>query len=221
MLLQKVDLNGNSPLHQAAFSNIPGSEEITELLIKAGVDLDTRNRFGRTAADECVVSDNINSLKVLVKAGACLGNTLRLARKEDRPDMIKYLEATDLTEVDEKEELLAKLEYLEKRERKEIESKRKEKKKLLDKAQTKLRNYAGQLKKEIDELEKKTASKKAKLENFKKEEERKIRTLTLELQELEWEIDFSSIRLVKAEDLAKCLECPVCLGFCRKKVSFL
>ena len=65
-MLQKVDLNGNSPLHQAAFSNIPGSEEITELLIKAGVDLDTRNRFGRTAADECVVSDNINSLKVLV-----------------------------------------------------------------------------------------------------------------------------------------------------------
>ena len=220
-MLQKVDLNGNSPLHQAAFSNIPGSEEITELLIKAGVDLDTRNRFGRTAADECVVSDNINSLKVLVKAGACLRNTLRLARKEDRPDMIKYLEATDLTEVDEKEELLAKLEYLEKRERKEIESKRKEKKKLLDKAQTNLRNYVGQLKKEIDELEKKTACKKAKLENFKKEEERKIRTLTLELQELEWEIDFSSIRRVKAEDLAKCLECPVCLGFCKKKVSFL
>ena len=220
-MLQKVDLNGNSPLHQAAFSNIPGSEEITELLIKAGVDLDTHNKFGRTAMDECVVSDNINSLKVLVKAGACLRNTLRLARKEDRPDMIKYLEATDLTEVDEKEELLAKLEYLEKRERKEIESKRKEKKKLLDKAQTNLRNYVGQLKKEIDELEKKTASKKAKLENFKKEEERKIRTLTLELQELEWEIDFSSIRRVKAEDLAKCLECPVCLGFCKKKVSFL
>ena len=42
---QKVDLSGFTALHWAASSNVSDSAEITDLLIKAGVDLDTRNKF--------------------------------------------------------------------------------------------------------------------------------------------------------------------------------
>ena len=61
----------------------------------------------------------------------------------------------------------------------------------------------------------------AELARYKKEEEKKIKTLTMELNDLSQDLDWKQAGRVKAEDVAKCLECPVCLDLCKppKEVS--
>ena len=62
-----------------------------------------------TAADECVVSDNINALKVLVDAGASTNNTLKLARANGRTEIREYLEASVKFQVEDLTRLIALL----------------------------------------------------------------------------------------------------------------
>ena len=86
-----------------------------------------------------------------------------------------------------------RLEDLEERQRKEIEAKRNDKKRKLDQEQKDIRTIALKVLKETEEAEKMIE----KLDNKKR------------------------ISRIKADDLAKCLECPVCLDLCWKKVKFL
>ena len=51
--------------------------------------------------------------------------------------------------------------------------------------------------------------------------EKNAMALSMEVQDLDWELSKRRISRIKAEDLSKCLECPVCLDLCRKKVKFL
>ena len=107
------------------------------------------------------------------------------------------------------------------RERKDVEAKKKEKKKMLDKAKTSLKAETERMEKEIALLDLKSAELKAELAHYKKEEEKKIKSLTLELQDLRQDLDWKLAGRVKADDVAKCLECPVCLDLCKppKEVS--
>ena len=198
-------------------SNIPGSEEITDLLIKAGVDLDTINKLGMTAADKCVVSDNINALKVLVDAGASINNTLKLARDKGRTEIIEYLEASVEDQV---EYHRRRLEDLEEIQRKKIEAKRNDKKRKLDQEQKDIRTNALKVLKETEEAEKMIEKLNNSINDVRKMEKNAM-ALSMEVQELDWELSKKRISRIKADDLAKCLECPVCLDLCRKKVKFL
>lgn len=215
-------MNGFTALHQASFSNIPDSAKITELLVKAGVDLDIKNKFGRSAVDECVLSVNMDSLKVLVTAGAKTESTLRQARAMGRADkakagMIAYLESVSeesvelKTREDERNALLMRLEELERKEQEEIEEKRKQIKKLLDKEKTRINNH-------IEKLKKKKARLSEELSKFKKEGDKKITMLVQEMRELEFQLIKKKTRRLSEDELVKCLECPVCLGPCRKQV---
>ena len=65
-------------------SNNKGSAEIAELLLSAGVELDRLNKFGRSALDESVLSDNMGAMEVLVTAGAKTENSLRLAKPREK-----------------------------------------------------------------------------------------------------------------------------------------
>ena len=93
-----------------------------------------------------------------------------------------------------------------------------------------IRTIALQVLKEIEEGEKKKR-KRRKIEklynsindvrnDFRKMEKNTM-ALSREVQELDWELSKRRISRIKAEDLAKCLECPVCLDLCWKKVKFL
>ena len=122
---------------------------------------------------------------------------------------------------EQKAALIKELEGIQVRERKDVEAKKKEKKKLLDKAKTSLKTETERMEKEIKVLEMKSAELTAELARYKKEEEKKIKTLTLELNDLSHDLDWKLAGRVKAEDVAKCLECPVCLDLCKppKEVS--
>ena len=200
-------------------SNNKGSAEIAELLLGAGVELNRLNKFGRSALEESVLSDNMGVLEVLVKAGAKTEASLRLARVKGKDKMVEYLEPK--TAGGGEVEAEAALEEIQLKERKEVEAKKKEKKKLLDKAKTSLKAETEKMEKELAVLEMKDVELTAELARYKKEEEKKIKSLTLELQDLKQDLDWKQAGRVKAEDVAKCLECPVCLDLCKppKEVS--
>ena len=117
-------------------SNNKGSAEIAELLLSAGVELDRLNKFGRSALEESVLSDNMEVMEVLVKAGAKTEASLRLARVRGKDEAVDYLEQKSMegtrAAINKKME---ELEELKLKERKEIEAKKKEKK-LLDSGQS-------------------------------------------------------------------------------------
>jgi len=231
--LKKVDMNGNTALHQAAFSRIPGSAEITNLLIKAGADLNVQNKFGRSALDECVANDNMDAMMVLVNAGADTKNTLRLSRARGKEEITTYLQSVaEETPEDERkaqlrrsylqlvagetleaerEALLSRLEELEVKETKNIEALKKEKKKMLDRTQTFLKKQTEKLEKEIDKL-------KVELNELKKEENKKITSLVMEIRDLGHQLHVKEIEKLEAKDITKCLECPVCLGVCKTQI---
>ena len=170
-----------------------------------------------TAADECVVSNNINALKVLVDAGASTNNTLKLARDYGRTEIIEYLEASVEDQV---EYHRRRLEDLEERQRKEIEAKRNDKKRKLDQEQKDIRTIALKVLKLTEEAEKMIEKLNNSINDVRKMEKNAM-ALSMEVQDLDWELSKKRISRIKAEDLAKCLECPVCLDLCRKKVKFL
>ena len=187
-------------------TNNKDSAEIAELLVGAGLELNRLNKFGRSALAESVLSDNIGVLEVLVKAGAKTEESLSLARAKGKGKIVDYLGqkttggggAEDLE--GEKAELIKKLEGIEARERRDVEAKRKEKKKLLDKAKTSLKTETERMEKEIAALEKKSAELKAELARYKKEEEKKIQTLTMELTDLRQDLDWKLAGRVKTTD---------------------
>ena len=226
VFLQKVDVHGNTSLHQAVSNNSPGSAEVAQLLISAGVELDVKNKQGRSAVDECVAANNMEAMKVLVTAGANLQETVRLARASGREETVTSPQsrqggAAALSVQDEKEDLLRRLGELLEKETQEIEVKRMEKKKLLDKTKANLQSHSKKMEEEIAIVEKKCQDLKSELSRFKKEEEKKIKALALEVSELGCEFDRKAVGRVKSEDVAKCLECPVCLDLCKppKEVS--
>ena len=207
--------------------NNQGSAEIAELLISAGAELDRLNKFGRSALEESVLSDNMGVMEVLVKAGAKTEASLRLARTKGRDEMVEYLEQKTTGEGEGEDfegktaALIKELEGIQTRERKDIEAKKKEKKKLLDQAKAVMKTETERMEKEIAVLEMKSAELKAELTRYKKEEDKKIKSLTLELNDLKQDLDWKQAGRVKGEDVAKCLECPVCLDLCKppKEVS--
>ena len=181
-------------------SNNKGSAEIAVLLIGAGMEVDRLNKLGRSALDEAVLSDNRRVERVLITAGAKTAKKLEETQEEEK----------------ERKEAEGK-----KKQRKELEVKKEEKKKLLDRAKTSLMTEAGKIEKEIIMLDTKFVGLKAELAHYKKEEGKKIQAMTLELNELSQDLDWKLAGRVKAEDVAKCLECPVCLDLCKppKEVS--
>ena len=218
--MQKVDVEGNTPLHCAASKNSSSSADIVDLLVRAGADLEIQNKSGRTALEECVSSNNLPAVKVLVRGGARLGTALSVARTEETDEeIISYLEwaareAASSVE-DEKEILLRRLSELLEKEAEEIEAKRIEKKTLLDKTRANLQNQSKKMEEEIAEVERKGKELKAELTRYKNEEEMKIKALTQEVSELGLELDRKIIGRVSGEDVASCLECPVCLDLCK------
>ena len=188
--MQKVDVEGNTPLHCAASKNSSSSTDIVNLLVKAGADLEIENKSGRTALEECVARNNLPAVKVLVRGGARLGTALSLARTEETgQEIISYLEwaareAASSVE-DEKEILLRRLSELLEKEAEEIEAKRMEKKTLLDKTRANLQNQSKKMEEEIAEVERKSKELKAELTRYKDEEEMKIKALTQEVRELQ------------------------------------
>ena len=93
--------------------------------------------------------------------------------------------------------------------------------KLLDKAKTSLRTEPEKMEKKLAMLESKSVELTAELARYKKEEEKKIKTLTWKLNDLRQDLDRKLVGRVKSEDVGKCLECPVCLDLCKppKEVS--
>ena len=192
------------------------------------MELDRLNKVGRSALEESVLSDNMGVMEVLVTAGAKTEDALRLARTKGKDKIVDYLgqkttgEEEELEDFEGKTEaLIRELEGIQVRQRKDIEDKKKEKKKLLDQAKTTLKTETEKMEKEIAVLEMKSAKLKVELARYKKEEEKKIQAMTLELNELRQDLDRKLAGRVKAEDVAKCLECPVCLDLCKppKEVS--
>ena len=113
------------------------------------------------------------------------------------------------------------LEEMQLEERKDLEAKKKEKKKLLERAKTSLRTETEKMEWELALLEEKSVKLTGELARYKKEEKKKIQSLTLELNELKQDLDWKQAGTVKGEDVAKCLECPICLDLCKppKEVS--
>ena len=65
-----ADANGYTALHMVCSRNSISTVQIVEKLLAAGSDIDFRNRYGRTALHECVISKNVSALKVLLNSGA-------------------------------------------------------------------------------------------------------------------------------------------------------
>ena len=162
-------------------------------------------------------------MKVLVKAGANTEGSLSLASARKKGKMVEYLKQKTIGTRD----LRTEIRYediqreREERKRKEVEAKKKEKKKLLDKAKTSLKTETRKMEEELAMLEMKSAKLTAELAQYKKEEEKKIQALKMKLADLKQDLDWKLAGRVKAEDVAKCLECPVCLDLCKppKEVS--
>ena len=191
-----------------------------DLLVKAGADLEVQNNLGRTALGESVASGNLPATKALVVGGASPAAGLSVARAAANEEMISYLEwavgeTAPSSLEDEKEILLRRLSQLLEKEAKEIEAKKMEKKTLLEKTRANLQNQSKKMEEEIAEVEKKSQVLKAELMRYKNEEENKIKALTLEVNELGYELDRKIIGRVSGEDVASCLECPVCLDLCK------
>merc|ERR1719458_2162605 len=117
--------------------------------------------------------------------------------------MVDYLEkkSTAEGEVEDFEgkaaALIRELEGIQARERKDIEAKKKEKKKLLDKAKTVMKTETERMEKEIAVLDMKSAELKAELARYKKEEDKKIKSLAMELNDLKQDLDWKMAGRVK------------------------
>ena len=204
-------------------TNHQGSAEITDLLVGAGVELNRLNKFRRSAMAESVLSDNIGAMEVLVNAGAKTEDSLRLARARGKDKIVEFLGQKTTGEgiptiVGIKAAIIRKLEERKGEEvytKKKVEAKKKEKKKLLDKAKTSLRTEPEKMEKKLAMLESKSVELTAELARYKKEEEKKIKTLTWKLNDLRQDLDRKLVGRVKSEDVGKCLECPVCLDLCK------
>lgn len=59
--------HGNTPLHEAAESDVP---EMAEVLIAAGADVNARDNSGNTPLHEAAMSDRLETVKALIRAGA-------------------------------------------------------------------------------------------------------------------------------------------------------
>jgi len=68
--IQLCDINGYSPLHMACSRSGAAALEIIEKLVTAGAEVDSVNKFSRTALHECVISNNVVGAKKLMEAGA-------------------------------------------------------------------------------------------------------------------------------------------------------
>ena len=164
-------------------------------------------------------------MEVLVKAGANTEAGLRLARTKGKDKVLKYLGHNNIRcEEGIKAEIIRKsdeLEALKLKERKELEAKKKEKKKLLDRAKTSLRTETEMMERELAMLEMRSVELTGELARHKKEGQKKIQSLTLELNDLNQDLNWKLAGGVKGEDVAKCLECPICLDLCQppKEVS--
>ena len=119
------------------------SVEIAKLLIGAGVELNRLNKFGRSALDESVLSDNMGVKQVLVTAGAKTEDTREEEEKERKEAEAK------------------------RKERQELEAKKEEKKKLLDRAKTSLMTEPGKMEMEFAMLDTKHVELKAELARYK------------------------------------------------------
>ena len=186
------------------------------------MEVDRPNNFGRSALEESVLSDNMGVMEVLVTAGANTENSLRLAKAAGKEKGVKFLEqkttGADIEgegREEKKAALMMKLKEIQLKETEELEAKKKEKKKLLDEAKMNLQARTRKMEEAILELEQKFSQCKAEVVRYKTKEEKKIQTMTLELNELSLDLEWKLAGRVKAEDVAKCLECPVCLDLCK------
>lgn len=62
------DTGGHSPLHHVAYA--ADSVDLVRLLVEIGVDVDSRNGLGNTAAHACAQYNHVASLRFLIGAGA-------------------------------------------------------------------------------------------------------------------------------------------------------
>lgn len=104
--LNNVDQIGSTPLHYLAASQIPADQhlDIFEMLFDKGVDVDKKDRDGRTALHETATSGNITICEVLLQNGANVhisenrGETpLCTASAYNKADIIKCLIARGAT----------------------------------------------------------------------------------------------------------------------------
>lgn len=96
--MQVCDTNGYSALHMACSRSSTASLQIIEKLVDAGTEINSVNKFSRTALHECVISNNVDGAKKLLESGANTekldseGRTAReLAFSRDSLEMVELL----------------------------------------------------------------------------------------------------------------------------------
>ncbi len=93
-IVSKRDQNENCLLH---YATLGGNEEIVDLLINKGSDIETRNCFGATPLQIATLKTNLDLIKLLIEKGVSIevfdtnGNLLFDNSSEKGREVIKYL----------------------------------------------------------------------------------------------------------------------------------
>lgn len=107
------DICGRTPLHylaQNVKANHDDANQIVELLVVAGSDLEAQDNYGYTPIMTCLGHNSITVMKCLLDAGCSLSpsraealehlNSLHLAALHSSLDMLQYLHTMDLCGID-------------------------------------------------------------------------------------------------------------------------
>jgi len=107
---QICDSNGYTVLHTACSRAGIAAEQIIQKLVSAGAELNTTNKFCRTALHECVISNNMAGARIILGGGASKdildseGRTPKdLAVSRDCLEMVELLSSENTSEVSVKE----------------------------------------------------------------------------------------------------------------------
>jgi len=108
--LKICDSNGYTALHTACSRAGIAAEQIIQKLVSAGAELNTTNKFSRTALHECVISNNMAGARIILGGGASKdildseGRTPKdLAVSRDCLEMVELLSSENTSEVSVKE----------------------------------------------------------------------------------------------------------------------
>jgi len=205
--LSQRDSNGNTSLHVACSRSGPDSLQIVRMLLGSGqsLPLQMKNKFNRTALDECVLIESVENAKLLLSAGASVEESTKiLVSEKNNAEMIMMMESYDInfsiSVKDEREnpmkriaeletQLIAKKQNLQKYRSNYAKSKKKVMTEIMEKDQELMK-----AEKRIEQVNKQVLDTKKELHALRT----KMRKITIEKQ-----------------DLSNILQCPVCLDNCK------
>jgi len=228
--LSQRDSNGDTSLHVACSRSGPDSLQIVRMLLGSGqsLPLQMKNKFNRTALDECVWFGSVENAKLLLLAGASVEESTKiLVLEKNNAEMMLMMESfnisVSISVKDERENLTKRIAELKIH---DLESQLIVKKQELQKYRSNFTKFKNKVKTEIMkkdeelmEVEKQQLEIEKELKDLNERIEqsnKRVQDTNKALLALRKEMEEEKRKItIEKQNLSNILQCPVCLDTCK------